>query len=103
MLSWDFFYQNPSPPLQLYESLFLQLLTPRLSKLHEVMALTQALKAGADEALMLDINGAVATCNSTNFFIVKNGEVHTSTGMYCMNGITRLGLGLSLLLLEPFL
>ena len=67
-------------------------LDPRLnchSKLHEVMALVQVLEAGADEALMLDIHGFVATCNATNFFIVKNGEVWTSTGQYCMNGITR--------------
>lgn len=67
-------------------------LDPRLnchSKLHEVMALVQALEAGADEALMLDIHGFVATCNATNFFIIKNGEVWTSTGQYCMNGITR--------------
>ena len=67
-------------------------LDPRLnchSKLHEVIALTQAIKAGADEALMLDIHGFVATCNATNFFIVVNGEVWTSTGQYCMNGITR--------------
>lgn len=67
-------------------------LDPRLnchSKQHEVMALVQALEAGADEALMLDIHGFVATCNATNFFIVKNGEVWTSTGQYCMNGITR--------------
>lgn len=67
-------------------------LDPRLnchSKLHEVMALVQALEAGADEALMLDIHGFVATCNATNFFMVKKGEVWTSTGQYCMNGITR--------------
>jgi len=67
-------------------------LDPRLnchSKLHEVMALVQAIEAGADEALMLDIHGFVATCNATNFFIVKGGEVWTSTGQYCMNGITR--------------
>ena len=67
-------------------------LDPRLnchSKLHEVMALVQAIEAGADEALMLDIHGMVSTCNATNFFIVKNGEVWTSTGQYCMNGITR--------------
>ena len=49
----------------------------------------QALKAGADEALMLDPTGAVATCNATNFFIVRRGEVWTSTGEYCLNGITR--------------
>lgn len=67
-------------------------LDPRLnchSKLHEVIALVQAIDAGADEALMLDINGFVSTCNATNFFMVKNGEVWTSTGQYCMNGITR--------------
>lgn len=67
-------------------------LDPRLnchSKLHEVIALVQALEAGADEALMLDIHGFVSTCNATNFFMVKHGEVWTSTGQYCMNGITR--------------
>ena len=67
-------------------------LDPRLnchSKLHEVQALIQALEAGADEALMLDVNGFVATCNATNFFIVRGNEVWTSTGKYCMNGITR--------------
>lgn len=67
-------------------------LDPRLnchSKLHEVMALVQAIEAGADEALMLDIHGFVSTCNATNFFMVKDGEVWTSTGQYCMNGITR--------------
>ena len=67
-------------------------LDPRLnchSKLHEVLALVQAIKAGADEALMLDIHGFVSTCNATNFFMVKNDEVWTSTGQYCMNGITR--------------
>ncbi|NOR67591.1 MAG: aminotransferase class IV [Woeseiaceae bacterium] len=67
-------------------------LDPRLnchSKLHEVLALLQAIEAGADEALMLDIHGFVATCNATNFFMVKGKEVWTSTGQYCMNGITR--------------
>ncbi len=67
-------------------------LDPRLnchSKLHEVIALVQAIEAGADEALMLDLHGFVSTCNATNFFMVKNGEVWTSTGQYCMNGITR--------------
>jgi len=59
------------------------------SKLHEVVALVQAIEAGADEALMLDPNGFVATCNATNFFIVTGGEVWTSTGDYCLNGITR--------------
>ncbi|MGS2727799.1 aminotransferase class IV [Psychroserpens sp. BH13MA-6] len=67
-------------------------LDPKLnchSKLHEVQALIQAIEAGADEALMLDVNGFVSTCNATNFFMVKDGEVWTSTGQYCMNGITR--------------
>ena len=67
-------------------------LDPRLnchSKLHEVQALFQAIEAGADEALMLDANGFVSTCNATNFFIIRNNEVWTSTGQYCMNGITR--------------
>jgi branched-chain amino acid aminotransferase len=67
-------------------------LDPKLnchSKLHEVIALIQALKAGADEALMLDPTGAVATCNATNFFVVRGGQVWTSTGQYCLNGITR--------------
>ena len=59
------------------------------SKLHEVVALLQALEAGADEALMLDPTGAVATCNATNFFVVRRGEVWTSTGQYSLNGITR--------------
>ena len=59
------------------------------SKLHEVIALIQAVGAGADEALMLDKNGAVATCNATNFFIVKKDEVWTSTGFYNLPGITR--------------
>ncbi len=59
------------------------------SKLNCIVALIQALKAGADEALMLDPNGFVSTCNSVNFFIVRKGEVWTSSGDYCMNGITR--------------
>jgi len=54
-----------------------------------VQALIQAIEAGADEALMLDINGFVSTCNAANFFIVTDGEVWTSTDTYCMNGITR--------------
>jgi len=65
---------------------------PRLnshSKLNCILACIQAAKAGADEALMLDPHGFVATCNSTNFFIVRDGEVWTSTGRYCMPGITR--------------
>ncbi|MDA9932071.1 aminotransferase class IV [Gammaproteobacteria bacterium] len=59
------------------------------SKLNCILACIQAEKAGADEALMLDPHGFVSTTNSCNFFIVKNGQVWTSTGDYCMNGITR--------------
>ena len=59
------------------------------SKLHEVIALQQALAAGADEALMLDTRGFVATCNATNFFIVCQGSVWTSSGRHCLPGITR--------------
>lgn len=59
------------------------------SKLHEVMALLQATEAGADEALMLDPTGAVATCNATNFFCVRDGAVWTSTAQYNLPGITR--------------
>ena len=59
------------------------------SKLNCVTALIQALKAGADEALMLDPHGFVNTCNSTNFFIVRRGEVWTSSGDHCINGVTR--------------
>lgn len=60
------------------------------SKLNCIIACIQANKSGGDEALMLDPFGFVNTTNSCNFFIVKNGEVWTSTGDYCMNGITRL-------------
>ncbi len=59
------------------------------SKLNCITACIQATKAGADEALMLDPQGFVATCNSTHFFIVRRGEVWTSTGDYCLPGITR--------------
>jgi branched-chain amino acid aminotransferase len=59
------------------------------SKLNCVLACIQADKAGADEALMLDPHGFVNTTNSCNFFIVRRGEVWTSTGDYCMPGITR--------------
>ena len=58
------------------------------SKLNCVLACIAAEKAGADEALMLDINGFVNTTNACNFFIVRKGVVWTSTGDYCMNGIT---------------
>ena len=59
------------------------------SRLNFIMALNQAIKFGADEALMLDDRGFVASCNATNFFIVKDGKVMTSTGHSCFNGITR--------------
>ena len=59
------------------------------SKLNCVIACLQAEQAGADEALMLDPHGFVNTTNACNFFIVRGGEVWTSTGDYCMNGVTR--------------
>jgi len=59
------------------------------SKLNCITACIQATKAGADEALMLDPHGFVATCNSTHFFIVRHGEVWTSNGDFCLGGITR--------------
>jgi branched-chain amino acid aminotransferase len=59
------------------------------SKLNCITACIQAAKAGADEALMLDPHGFVATCNSTHFFIARKGEVWTSSGDYCLGGITR--------------
>jgi branched-chain amino acid aminotransferase len=59
------------------------------SKLNCIAACIQAYTAGADEGLMLDPHGFVATCNSTHFFIVRKGEVWTSTGEYCLGGITR--------------
>ena len=59
------------------------------SKLNCVSACIQAQKAGADEGLMLDPQGFVATCNSTHFFIVRDGELWTSSGRYCLQGITR--------------
>ncbi|MEO0903941.1 MAG: D-amino acid aminotransferase [Pseudomonadota bacterium] len=59
------------------------------SKLNCILACIAAQKAGADEALMLDVHGFVNTTNACNFFIVRDGVVWTSTGDYCMNGITR--------------
>ncbi|WP_421792515.1 aminotransferase class IV [Hyphobacterium sp.] len=59
------------------------------SKINCITACIQATKAGADEALMLDPHGFVATCNSTHFFIVRKREVWTSTGDYCLGGVTR--------------
>lgn len=62
------------------------------SRLNYIMALNQAIKAGADEALMLDDRGFVSTCNATNFFMIRKGRVITSTGASCFNGITRANL-----------
>jgi len=59
------------------------------SKLNCIFACIQAAKAQVDEALMLDPHGFVATCNSTHFFIIRDGEVWTSTGDFCLDGITR--------------
>jgi len=59
------------------------------SRLNLIQALLEAIEAGADEALMLDPHGFVASCNATNFFIVRDGVVRTSAGDYCFNGITR--------------
>ena len=59
------------------------------SKLNCILACIAAEKAGSDEALMLDVHGFVNTTNAYNFFIVRKGEVWTSPGDYCMNGITR--------------
>jgi branched-chain amino acid aminotransferase len=67
-------------------------LDPKLnshSKLNDIQACIQAYRAGADEALMLDPHGFVATCNSTHFFVVKDDEVWTSDGRYTLAGITR--------------
>ncbi len=59
------------------------------SRVNLIRALLEAIEAGADEALMLDPNGKVSSCNATNFFFVRDGEVYTSAGLYCFNGITR--------------
>jgi branched-chain amino acid aminotransferase len=59
------------------------------SRLNFIQALIQAISMGADEALMLDDRGFVASCNSTNFFILRGEELWTSTGACCFNGITR--------------
>ena len=59
------------------------------SRLNLITALLEAIEAGADEALMLDPDGAVSSCNATNFFFVREGAVFTSTGDFCFNGITR--------------
>ena len=60
-----------------------------MSKLNCITACLEADVKGYDEGIMLDMNGYVSTCNSTNFFIVRNGEVWTSTGKYCLPGVTR--------------
>jgi branched-chain amino acid aminotransferase len=59
------------------------------SRLNLIIALLEAIDAGADEALMLDPHGRVASCNATNFFCVRRGEVLTSSGEFCFNGVTR--------------
>lgn len=59
------------------------------SRLNLITALLETIDAGADEALMLDPHGFVSSCNATNFFFVRDGEVMTSTGEYCFNGVTR--------------
>ena len=60
-----------------------------LSKMNCISACIEAENLGAEEGLMLDPHGFVSTCNSTNFFIVVNNEIWTSTGEYCLNGVTR--------------
>eukprot|EP01035_Chromulina_nebulosa_P034550 gene34550-46365_t len=59
------------------------------SRLNLIIALQEAIRAGADEALMLDPDGYVSSCNATNLFWVRDGEVRTSTGAFCFNGVTR--------------
>ncbi|MCZ6829161.1 MAG: aminotransferase class IV [Gammaproteobacteria bacterium] len=94
-------YKNPDPALaatgiRLYTVYvrrgYADVQDPRInshSKLNCIFGCIQAKKAGYDEALMLDPHGHVATCNSTHFFIVRDGEVWTSSGDYCLDGITR--------------
>ena len=60
-----------------------------LSKLNCILASIEANKLGYDEGIMNDMNGNISTCNSTNLFFIKNDRVLTSTGEYCLNGITR--------------
>ena len=81
-------YYGPGdlPPLldaQLQNQLELALSDSRMKQV------LQADRLGVDEGLMLDPHGFVSTCNSTNFFIIRDGEVWTSTGEYCLNGVTR--------------
>jgi len=94
-------YKSPRPELQatglsLFTSTFrtsppdvFDLRLNSHSRLNLIQALIQAIDAGADEALMLDPHGFVASCNSTNFFIVRRAELWTSTGAFCFKGITR--------------
>ena len=94
-------YKSPSPQivtrgLSLFTSSILctpaQMFDMRLnshSRLNVITALLQAIEAGCDEALMLDPNGFVSSCNATNFFFVREGRVMTSTGDFCFNGVTR--------------
>ena len=60
-----------------------------MSKHNCIAACIEADRLGVDEGLMLDPHGYISTCNSTNFFIVRDQEVWTSTGKYCLNGVTR--------------
>ena len=60
-----------------------------LSKLNCILASIEANKLGYDEGIMNDMHGFISTCNSTNLFFIKNGQIITSTGQYCLNGITR--------------
>ena len=60
-----------------------------LSKHNCIAACIEAAKLGADEGIMLDPKNNVSTCNSTNLFIVRNNEVWTSKGVYCLKGVTR--------------
>jgi branched-chain amino acid aminotransferase len=59
------------------------------SRLNLITALLEAIDAGADEALMLDPHGFISSCNATNFFWVRRGQVRTSSGEFCFNGVTR--------------
>tara|TARA_B100000029_G_C17294143_1_gene858134 strand:- start:130 stop:819 length:690 start_codon:yes stop_codon:yes gene_type:complete len=60
-----------------------------LSKFNCIQACIDAHRKGGDEGLMLDPHGYVSTCNSTHFFMVKDNAVLTSTGDFCLHGVTR--------------
>ncbi|MEL1232645.1 MAG: aminotransferase class IV [Candidatus Neomarinimicrobiota bacterium] len=93
-------YKKPSPELK-FEGITLGTVStirnnltqdPRvnsLSKHNCIAACIEADKMGVDEGLMLDPDGYVSTCNSTNFFMIKSNEVWTSNGQHCLNGVTR--------------